>query len=56
LNQNIPLALRPTTILNTLNDNDYLEKIDSKLITSSFKKWYVRRYYNKSIEKRKKYV
>jgi len=50
LNANIPLGIRPTTLLNTLYENNKIDNIDPKLIVSSFKKWYVRRYYHKHIE------
>jgi len=46
----IPVAARPTTLLNALYESDDIDKTDSRLIVSSVKKWYVKRYYQKSIE------
>jgi len=58
LSNGIPAAVRPTTLLNTLCENNVFEisskedaKRFSKLITSSIKKWYVRRYYEKKAAK-----
>ena len=50
LKRGIPVAARPIALLNALNEKDTLEKIDPRLVVASVKKWYVKRYYQKSIE------
>jgi len=52
LRKEIPAAVRPTTLLNALYGSGDIDMIDSRLITASFKKWYVKRYYEKSLEKK----
>ncbi|MDR0373408.1 MAG: hypothetical protein LBI79_07635 [Nitrososphaerota archaeon] len=51
LKNDIPVAVRPVTLLNTLCETGYIDKIDSGLFVSSLKKWYVWRYYEKSKER-----
>lgn len=51
LKNEIPVAVRPVTLLNTLCESGDIECVDSRLIVSSLKKWYVKRYYEKSREK-----
>lgn len=53
LKTGIPVAIRPVTLLNDLWESGDIERVESRIITDSFKKWYVRRYYQKSIEKSK---
>jgi hypothetical protein len=50
LRKKIPVAVRPTTLLNTLYEAGDLDKVEAQLITASLKKWYVKRYYEKSLE------
>ena len=50
LRKEIPVAVRPTTLLNALYESGDIDKIDSRLVISSLKKWYVRRYYEKTLE------
>ena len=50
-NRKIPLAIRPTTLLNSLVEGSLIEVVDWDLIVASVKKWYVKRYYQKSTEK-----
>jgi len=53
LKNSIPVAVRPVILLNILVDNKKdLTKLGSRLIVSSIKKWYVRRYYQKTLENR----
>lgn len=51
LKNEIPVAARPVTLLNTLNEQGSLELVEPRLIVASVKKWYVKRYYQKSIER-----
>jgi hypothetical protein len=51
LHEGIPVAVRPTTLLNALYESGDLDKVEMRLIMASFKKWYVRRYYEKICEK-----
>jgi|WetSurMetagenome_2_1015567.scaffolds.fasta_scaffold67510_3 hypothetical protein len=53
LKNNIPTAVRPVILLNTLCETDNIENIDSRLVASSLKKWYVKRYYEKCQEGRR---
>ncbi len=50
LKNNIPTAVRPVILLNTLCEANNIEHIDSRLVASSLKKWYVKRYYDKCQE------
>lgn len=54
LNKGIPVAARPVSLLNALNDTGDIDTIEPRLITASLKKWYVKRYYQKGIEARVK--
>lgn len=50
LRTRIPAAARPTTLLNVISETAELKEVKSSLIVSSMKKWYVKRYYQKSRE------
>jgi len=51
IRKGIPVAVRPTTLLNTLYESKQIDQVETSLIIASFKKWYVKRYYEKSVEK-----
>jgi hypothetical protein len=53
LKNNIPAAVRPIILLNTLCESDNIEKVESRLVIASMKKWYVKRYYEKCQENKK---
>jgi hypothetical protein len=54
LRHNVAVAVRPITLLNALDEGKQIEIIDPRLVVASVKKWYVKRYYQKSIERRRR--